>query len=66
VAVAALEPHFAAALCQAAGVSESNLRSMFSPATHEAVARCFASRTCAELDALGQSRDIPIHTLKDH
>ena len=65
VAVAALEPHFAAALCQVAGVADSSLKSMFSPTTHDAVARCFASRTRAELDALGQSRDIPIHTLKD-
>ncbi len=38
---------------------------MFAPATHAAVARCFASRSCAELDALGQARDIPIHSLKD-
>lgn len=65
VAVAALEPHFAAALCQVAGVADSSLTSMFAPTTHDAVARCFASRSCAELDALGQSRDIPIHTLKD-
>jgi crotonobetainyl-CoA:carnitine CoA-transferase CaiB-like acyl-CoA transferase len=65
VAVAALEPHFAAALCQLAGVATSDLKSMFAAATHEAVARCFASRTCTELDALGQSRDIPIHTLKE-
>ena len=66
VAVAALEPHFAAALCQLAGVPDPSLKTMFSAATHDAVARCFATRTCAELDALGRSRDIPIHTLKDH
>lgn len=65
VAVAALEPHFAAALCAAAGVATSSLQTMLSPATHEAVARCFASRTCAELDALGSANDIPIHTLKE-
>jgi len=65
VAVAALEPHFAAALCQAVGVAGSSRRDMLDPATHDAVARCFASRSCAELDALGHSRDIPIHTLKD-
>lgn len=65
VAVAALEPHFAAALCDVAGVAPIGRNTMLSPATHDAVARCFASRTCAELDALGQARDIPIHTLKD-
>ena len=65
VAVAALEPHFARALCQVAGVADSSLTSMFAATTHDAVARCFASRSCTELDALGQSRDIPIHTLKD-
>lgn len=65
-AVAALEPHFAAALCDWAGVAGGTRASMFAPATHAAIARCFASRTCAELDALGQARDIPIHSLKDH
>ena len=68
VAVAALEPHFAAALCEVAGLpgSKGDARLMFAPQTHAAVARCFASRTCAELDALGQARDIPLHSLKDH
>jgi alpha-methylacyl-CoA racemase len=65
VAVAALEPHFAAALCEVAGVEGGRRADMFAPATHAAVARCFASRSCAELDALGQARDIPIHSLKD-
>jgi len=65
VAVAALEPHFAAALCELAGVVGMHRTTLFSPETHAAVALCFASRTCAELDALGQARDIPIHTLKD-
>lgn len=66
VAVAALEPHFAAALCELAGVAGGKRADMFAPDTHAAVARCFASRTCAELDALGQARDIPIHSLKDN
>jgi len=64
VALAALDPHFAAALCKAAGVATSNLQTMMSLNTHDAVARCFASRTCAALDALGRTNDIPIHTLK--
>jgi alpha-methylacyl-CoA racemase len=66
VAVAALEPHFAAALCEVAGLASGKRTNMLVPETHAAVARCFASRTRAELDALGHARDIPIHSLKDH
>jgi crotonobetainyl-CoA:carnitine CoA-transferase CaiB-like acyl-CoA transferase len=65
VAVAALEPHFAAALCAAAGVSASDLKAMFAPATHAAIAQFFAGRSRAELDALSSERDIPLHTLVD-
>ncbi len=63
VAVAALEPHFAAALCLAAGVAMTDRRTMLAPATQEAVARFFASRTCAQLAALGAAQDIPLFTL---
>lgn len=63
VAVAALEPHFAAALCEAAGVAAGDIKTMFAPATHEAVARFFAARTRAELDALAVASDLPLHTL---
>jgi alpha-methylacyl-CoA racemase len=63
VAVAALEPHFAAALCAAAGVPVTDLRSLFLPATHTALAAFFASRTRAQLDRLASSKDIPLHTL---
>jgi crotonobetainyl-CoA:carnitine CoA-transferase CaiB-like acyl-CoA transferase len=64
VAVAALEPHFAQALCELAGVPGHDRSVMFAASTHEAVARCFASRSGTELDALGLARDIPIHSLK--
>lgn len=63
-AVAALEPHFAAALCAAAGVERSDLKAMFAGPTHEAIAAFFASRTRAELDALAADEDLPIHTLQ--
>ncbi len=63
VAVAALEPHFAAALCAAAGVGASDIQAMFAPATHEAVAAFMRTRTRAELDRLARERDIPLHTL---
>jgi alpha-methylacyl-CoA racemase len=63
VAVAALEPHFAAGLCAAAGVAGSDVRTMFAPQTHRAVAAFFASRTCAELDRLAAEKDLPIHAM---
>jgi alpha-methylacyl-CoA racemase len=63
VAVAALEPHFAAALCATAGVPASDLRAMFSPATHAALADWFAHQTRAVLDKVATEKDIPLHTL---
>jgi alpha-methylacyl-CoA racemase len=63
VAVAALEPHFAAALCAAAGVPASDIRAMFAPATHEAVAAFFLSQTCVQLDQLAIDKDLPLHTM---
>jgi alpha-methylacyl-CoA racemase len=63
VAVAALEPHFAARLCTAAGVAPGDLRTMFAPATHEAIAVFMRSRTRAQLDALALEQDLPLHTL---
>jgi alpha-methylacyl-CoA racemase len=63
VAVAALEPHFAAALCQAAGVAGTGRQLMFAPSSHEAICRFLASRTCSELDALAKAMDIPLYTM---
>jgi alpha-methylacyl-CoA racemase len=63
VAVAALEPHFAAALCLAAGVSVSGLGSLFKPATHVAIAAFLASKTRLQLEKLAAAKDIPLHTL---
>ncbi len=63
VAVAALEPHFAAALCAAAGVADSSARSMASAATRDAIAAFLAARTRRQLDALAARHDIPLHTL---
>jgi crotonobetainyl-CoA:carnitine CoA-transferase CaiB-like acyl-CoA transferase len=65
VAVAALEPHFAARLCEAAGVGGSDVKSMFASGTHEAVAAFFATRTCEELDRLATQQDLPIHTMRE-
>ena len=63
VAVAALEPHFAAALCAAAGVSAADIRAMFMPATHQAVSAFLAGQTRRELDRLAAEKDIPLHTM---
>lgn len=63
VAVAALEPHFAQALCEAAGVQARGMEAMFAPATHAAVAAFLAGKTRGELDALAVERDLPLHTM---
>ena len=63
VAVAALEPHFAAALCAAAGVAVSDVASLQSLATRTAIARFLKKQTRAQLDALAQAKDIPLHTM---
>jgi crotonobetainyl-CoA:carnitine CoA-transferase CaiB-like acyl-CoA transferase len=64
VAVAALEPHFAAALAEAAGLADASMRRMFQPDSHAAIATFLASKTRKQLDALARAKDIPLHTLK--
>jgi alpha-methylacyl-CoA racemase len=64
VAVAALEPHFAARLCAAASAGSGDLRSMFDPATHEAIAAFMRSQTRAQLNQLAVDRDLPLHTME--
>ncbi len=64
VAVAALEPHFAAALCQAAGIEAPDGRTMVQPATHAAIAAFFQGRTRAELARLAVDQDIPLHCME--
>lgn len=63
VALAALEPHFAAALCAAAGVHAAGIRTMFDPATRATIAAFFAGRTRKQLKQLATRHDIPLHTL---
>ncbi|MBT2321498.1 CoA transferase [Variovorax paradoxus] len=60
VAVAALEPHFAARLCEAAGVAS---RDMMATGTHEALAAWLRTRTRAELESMAAERDVPLLTL---
>ncbi|MEP6558286.1 MAG: CoA transferase [Burkholderiales bacterium] len=63
VAVAALEPHFTRALCDAAGVAH-DAADPTAPATHEAIAAFLLGRTREQLDQLARDRDIPLHTLE--
>ncbi|MDB5749837.1 MAG: hypothetical protein JWP65_258 [Ramlibacter sp.] len=63
VALAALEPHFAATLWALAGLEAAGLEAMAAPVTHAAVAAFCASRTRDELEALAVQRDLPLHTM---
>ena len=63
VAAAALEPHFAARLCEAAGVDGSKPQAMFDPQIHQAIELFFLNQTRRQLDSLAAKRDIPLHTL---
>lgn len=63
VAVAALEPHFAAALCAAVGVTITSAKTLLAPATRDTIAAWLLTQTRKQLDALAASKDIPLHTL---
>jgi crotonobetainyl-CoA:carnitine CoA-transferase CaiB-like acyl-CoA transferase len=61
VAVAALEPHFAARLLQGAGLApDCDLRAQ---PTHAAIGAFLAGQTRSQLDTLARAMDIPLHTL---
>jgi crotonobetainyl-CoA:carnitine CoA-transferase CaiB-like acyl-CoA transferase len=59
VAVAALEPHFAARLCELAGAGGD----VGSARTHDTIAAFFAGRTRQEIEALAVQHDLPLHTM---
>ncbi|HMS26363.1 MAG TPA: CoA transferase [Burkholderiaceae bacterium] len=63
VAVAALEPHFAASLCAVVGIKMTSSKTMFTPATHQAIATWLATQTRQQLNALAKQHDLPLHTL---
>ena len=64
VAVAALEPHFALSLCEAAGVKLAHpVKDLFKAATRQAIETFMASQTRAQLDQLATAKDIPLMTL---
>ena len=54
VALAALEPHFARATCEAVGIAELEPTSL---------AAFFRGKTCDELDRLAAEKDLPLHTM---
>ena len=60
VAVAALEPRLAAALCRAAGISEAHAARMQSPAAVGFFEAFFAGHHCAELQAMAAAHDLPL------
>ena len=63
VAVAALEPHFSARLCAAAGLPPSNAQAMLAPATHQAIVAWLLGKTRGQLERLARDKDIPMHTM---
>ena len=64
VAVAALEPHFAQRLCEAAGLPQAHpVKDLFKPATRQAIEAFLAGQTRAQLDKLAMAKDIPLMTL---
>jgi crotonobetainyl-CoA:carnitine CoA-transferase CaiB-like acyl-CoA transferase len=63
VALAALEPHFAATLGRVVGLGSLTPQACLEPATHEAVAAFMARRTRKQLEQLAQTHDLPLHTL---
>lgn len=63
VAVAALEPHFAASLCAAVGVPITSAKTLLAPATKKTIADWLLTQTRKQLDALAVAKDIPLHTL---
>jgi alpha-methylacyl-CoA racemase len=65
VALAALEPHFAARLCAVAGIAPSDMAGMLDPQTRDAVAAFLATRTRAQLDVLAREQDLPLFTMTD-
>jgi len=63
VAVAALEPHFARALCNAAGLAFGGVTTMLQPASRDAIATFLLGQSCEALDRLAVDKDIPLFTL---
>jgi alpha-methylacyl-CoA racemase len=59
VAVGALEPHFAAALCKVVGIEPFDNATMLLPSTHQAITVFFNTHICTQLTTLAAERDLP-------
>lgn len=65
VAVAALEPHFAQRLCEAAGIRiDHPVGDLFKPEVAQGIAAFLASKTARQLNALARTQDLPLLVLK--
>ena len=64
VAVAALEPHFAARLCAAAGIEPAGHNTMLAPMTQHTIAAWLLDKTRQQLNLLALEKDIPLQTLQ--
>ena len=49
---------------EAAGLADSRIQTMFTPAAHATIAAFLAGKTRKQLDALALAKDIPLHTMK--
>lgn len=65
VAVAALEPRFATALCRAVGLSESHAARLHAPAALGFFEAYFADRRCEEIQQLAHAHDLPLVVMPD-
>lgn len=65
VAVAALEPHFAQRLCQAAGITtcDGSPISMREPHVHLTIAQFMRNRLAQDIDAMAIKSDIPLRVV---
>ena len=63
VAVAALEPHFASRLCEAAGIAFPDSKVMLSQHTRQSISDFFRTQTRRQLDSLAAAKDLPLHTM---
>lgn len=63
VAVAALEPVFARALCAESGISSTDPGIMFSKASRKQIAGYFAGRTRTQIEQMAVAKDVPLMTM---
>ena len=63
VAVAALEPHFAARLCETAGLQPQANQAMQTAANRQAISAWILGKTRKQLEQLAIDKDIPLHTM---